>query len=81
MVSCSEHDYIEVACLYRYPVKLTMKAGEPVTGIALDTARNEAREECIKINADETEVLVELNGIAKIEALVENKYFTEIVFD
>ncbi|WP_246747355.1 Rho-binding antiterminator, partial [Vibrio cholerae] len=28
MVSCSQYDYIELACLFHLPVKLTMKSGE-----------------------------------------------------
>ncbi len=80
MISCSEYDYIEIVCLYRYPVRLTMKVGEAIRGVALDTIRNESRNECIKLNTDETDILVELDGIAKLEVLIDNPHFTEVIF-
>ncbi|WED29625.1 Rho-binding antiterminator [Vibrio sp. DW001] len=80
MISCSEYDYIEIACLYRYPVRLTMKEGEPIRGVALDTIRNESRNECIKLNTDETVILIELDGIAKLEVLIDNPHFIEVTF-
>ncbi|KFA97141.1 Rho-binding antiterminator [Vibrio sp. ER1A] len=80
MISCSDYDYIEIACMYRYPVKLTMKVGLPLEGIALDTARDESNNECLKLNVKETDVLVILDEINKLEVLVENPHFSEVVF-
>nr|WP_261833361.1 Rho-binding antiterminator [Vibrio ishigakensis] len=37
MISCSQYDYIELICLYRYPVKLELKSGSVVTGSALES--------------------------------------------
>ncbi|MCK6263426.1 Rho-binding antiterminator [Vibrio sp. ZSDE26] len=85
MISCNEYDYIEIVCLYRYPIELTLKSksnghNEVVNGIALDTARNEARQECIKILADGTETLVVLDTLVKLKVRVENPHFEEIIF-
>ncbi|MCG9659110.1 hypothetical protein VME0621_03642 [Vibrio mediterranei] len=80
MISCSDYDYIEIACMYRYPVKLTMKVGLLLEGIALDTARDESNNECLKLNVKETDVLVILDEINKLEVLVENPHFSEVVF-
>ncbi len=80
MISCNEYDYIEIVCLYRYPVRLTMKVGESIKGVALDTSRNESKNECIKLNTNETEILVELDGISKLEVLVDNPHFSEVTF-
>ncbi|MEW6997451.1 Rho-binding antiterminator [Colwelliaceae bacterium BS250] len=80
MISCSEYDYIEIVCLFRYPVKLTMKVGESIKGVALDVLRNESRNECIKLNTHETDILVELDGISKLEVLIDNPHFTEVIF-
>lgn len=81
MISCSDYDYIEIVCLYRYPVRLTMREGVPIEGVALDTSRNTSRNECIKINSDGTETLIELDGISKLEVLIENPHFTEVFFN
>ncbi|MDB2386856.1 Rho-binding antiterminator [Shewanella sp.] len=80
MMDCNEHDYIEIVCLYRYPVKLTLKVGDAVNGIALDTVRNEHRHECIKLNQNGTDILVELDSILKLTVLIENPHLSEITF-
>jgi Rho-binding antiterminator len=68
MISCHQYDYIEIACMYHYPVALTLKSGSIIKGIAIDTVRNEARQECIKIQTHEGEVLIVLDDIAKVAA-------------
>lgn len=80
MISCEEYDYIEIACMHRYPIKLTMKSGEVLTGIALDTARNESRQECIKLKADGGETLVVLDDIAILDVGVDNPHFERVSF-
>ena len=32
--------------MYRYPVKLTIKSAAAIEGVAIDTQRNELKEEC-----------------------------------
>ncbi len=43
MIKCHEHDYIEITCLYQYPIRMELKSGEILQGIAIDTERNETR--------------------------------------
>lgn len=43
MISCEQYDYIEIVCLYHYPIELTMKSGERINGVALDTKRNDQK--------------------------------------
>jgi len=81
MVVCSEYDHIELVCLYQFPIRLTMKEGAPITGIALDTSRNESSKECIKISSNKIEILVELDGICQLEVLVKNPHFAKVVFE
>lgn len=81
MISCDQHDYIEIVCMYRYPVKLTMKSGAVIKGTALDTQRNDHQEECIKIGAAGTEQLLVLDEIKKLEVSVENPHLQTVVFD
>ncbi|ABV88081.1 Rho-binding antiterminator [Shewanella pealeana] len=49
MLSCSQHDYIELVCIFNYPIKLTMKNGDSISGKALDTCRNTQKQHCIKL--------------------------------
>lgn len=74
MISCSNYDYIEIVCLYRYPVRLQLQSGEVIEGTALDTARNQERQECIKIQVNESEQLVQLDTIAYLEVTAENPH-------
>ena len=78
MLSCQQYDYIEIACMYHYPVKLTMKSGAVVQAKALDTARNENRQECIKVLIDENEKLIILDDIAILEVTLSNPHFQTI---
>lgn len=77
---CDHQDYIEIACMYHYPVELLLKAGDIVTGKALDTALNEMREECIKLQTDNGEVLVVLDEVSKLKVTIENPHFSEVNF-
>lgn len=78
MISCELHDHIEIVCLYRYSVKLTLKSGAEVEGIALDIRRNAQREECLVLNHNDN--LIVLEHIKKMEVLVENPHFKEVFF-
>ena len=80
MISCDQHDYIEIVCTFQYPIKLTMKSGIVMECVALDTALNENREECIKVNLSGDQLLVVLEDILKLEVCVENPHFKTISF-
>lgn len=80
MISCNDYDYIEIVCLHRYPIKLTLRSGEQIECVGLDTQRNDNREECIKVSQQETEQLVVLTEIATLEVCVDNLHFQHISF-
>lgn len=81
MISCNQHDYIEIVCMYHYPIKLTLKSGDIIEGIALDTQRNDQRDECIKIDIEGIEKLVVLEGIKMLEVTAGNPHFRFVEFD
>lgn len=74
------YDYIEIVCTYKYPIKLTLKSGSIIEGISLDTAINEQRMECIKLDTNGVTSLVVLADIAVLEVCVENPHFSSISF-
>ncbi|QEY16505.1 transcriptional regulator [Cellvibrio sp. KY-GH-1] len=80
MISCNQHDYIEIVCMYRYPVKLTLKSGEIIEGAAVDTVSDELREECIKLATESGETLVVLNQLKQLEVTVENPHLKLLLF-
>lgn len=89
MISCELHDYVEIACMYRYSIRLIFKvvsgedteANRVMEGIACDTARNSAGKECIKILFAGGEELIVLDMISKMEVLVDNPHFKQVVFN
>ena len=81
MISCNQYDYIEIVCMHQYPIKLTLKSGEAIQGIALDTQRNDRRDECIKMSIDGVEQLVILEQIKNLEIMVENPHLKEVSFE
>ncbi|MGJ8582203.1 MAG: Rho-binding antiterminator [Psychromonas sp.] len=81
MLSCQDYDYIEIVCMYRYPLRLILKSGATVEGIALDTARNEQRQECIKLEGHNQQQLIVLDSIASLMVMVENPHVNQITFD
>ncbi|MGX9419057.1 Rho-binding antiterminator [Vibrio sp. RC27] len=80
MIDCNEYDYIELSCLYRFPVRLTMKEGDCIEGIARDTVRNASRHECIKLSSNNDDILIELESILKLEVLIDNPHFSQVTF-
>ena len=81
MIACHQYDYIEMACLYKLPVKLKMKNGRKMEGIAYDTKINENREECIILKTGDKQQLVVLDKIKEMEAHTENPHFKLVKFD
>ncbi|MCC4797733.1 Rho-binding antiterminator [Enterovibrio norvegicus] len=80
MINCSDYDYIEVACLFHYPVKITLKSGDVVEGIAEDTTHNEDRDECLVLRRDRQTSEVVLTQIHTIDVLVKNPHFQQMTF-
>ncbi|MDV5168082.1 Rho-binding antiterminator [Photobacterium rosenbergii] len=82
MVTCHQTDYVEIACMYRYPIKLTMRSGKEVLGTALDTKWDENKQECIEIKTEDASAeLIALEDISALEVLIDNPHFSKITFD
>ena len=80
MLSCDLHDYIEIVCLYQYPLKLTLSSGAVLTGTARTTNYNDKRQECLLLQQQETEQQVLLEEIALLEVRVQNPHLQQVRF-
>ena len=80
MMSCEHYDYIEIACMKHYPIKLRFKDGSELTGQAFDTGLNPARQECIKIKIQQEMQMIPLDGINRLEVMIKNPHFQVIDF-
>ena len=76
MISCDKHDYIEVACLYRLAVELTLSSGEKYSGQAKDIQLDENRNECILLSLENGgDKTIPLSDIKQLRALTKNPHF------
>ncbi len=81
MIPCELHDYIEIACTFRYPVCVTLKSGEVIEGIACDTQLDKQRRECMALSVNGAPRLVVLDELASLTAGLENPHFTTVSFN
>ncbi|MBB1386735.1 Rho-binding antiterminator [Pseudoalteromonas sp. SG45-5] len=81
MISCDQHDYVEIACMNRLHVEIVLKSGDTVRGIATDTKRNANREECIVVNVNSELQLIVLTTISVLKSCTQNRYFDQVSFD
>ncbi|MBV2129126.1 Rho-binding antiterminator [Arsukibacterium indicum] len=80
MLKCDLHDYVEIVCLYHYPLCLTLASGEVLHGTALDTRYNDARQECLLLEHAGAEQWVVLDDIAQLEVTAPNPHLQQVRF-
>ena len=78
-VSCDLHDYIEIACMYGYRVKLTLKDRQVLDGKAVDILTSTDKREYVVIDNGKRQN-IELNQLKKLNVLTPNAQFTEVTF-
>ena len=81
MISCDLHDYIEIACMYKYHVKLMLADGSVIEGVCIDTLYNELKQECVKVVIKNQELDIELETILKMQAMTINPHFDLVEFN
>lgn len=81
MMSCSDYDYIEIVCMYRYPIAITLASGVQLECIARDTKRDEQKRECIQVDNQGELQLIVLDELRTLEVLVDNPHFTKVTFN
>ncbi len=80
LISCQLHDYIEVACLYGYIVRLTLDDHQVLEGKAVDTLTSAEKREYLLIDTGQIQS-IELNRLHSLKVIApSNAQFTEIVF-
>ncbi|OZB42662.1 MAG: transcriptional regulator [Alishewanella sp. 34-51-39] len=80
MLDCDKHDYIEIVCLYRYPLLLTLHNGDMLSGTAIDTRYNTARQECLLLQQQSTQQLLPLSQIRQLKVTIDNPHLQQLIF-
>jgi Transcriptional antiterminator len=78
-VACDLHDFIEIACMYHYQVKLTLKDQTSIEGKAIDTLISSDKREYLVIDTGQKQQ-IELNQLRKLQVLTPKAQFTEVSF-
>ena len=76
-ISCASHDYLEIACLYRYEILVEVTDGTQVTGIAETTETDAGKTEWLVL-ADERRI--SMDKIASVTALTPGAKFDTVHF-
>jgi Rho-binding antiterminator len=77
MISCHRHDYIEIACLYRLRLRLRLRSGAAIEGVAVDTGSRKGRE-WMRVETEAGTRDLDLEDLKEIEATVDNPHFQRI---
>jgi Rho-binding antiterminator len=79
-ISCTLHDYIEIACMHRYDVKLHLDTGLVVTGRATSTRAGADKAEYFVL-VDSGEILeVPMHQLVRMESITPGASFNCIEF-
>ena len=77
---CELHDYLEIACLYQYHVKLILNTRQIIEGKALDVFTNSDKHEYLLIEIEHQQQQIELNQLSKMQILTAHAKFKEVIF-
>lgn len=79
MLNCDVHDYIEIICMFRYKISVTLKNNDNLTGVAQDTFIAADKTEVLKLMLDDdSERELPLEEINHIKVLTPNARFKEV---
>lgn len=78
-ISCELHDYIEIACVYGYQVRLKFKDGQQLEGKAVDIITAD-KHEYLLIRNDKEQHSIDLTEVAKLQVLTPHAKFSEVSF-
>ncbi len=78
-ISCELHDFVEVACMYGYRLRLILINGQVIEGKAIDIVSSLEKREYLVIEGDSKQQ-IELTQLVKMQVLTPNAKFNEVVF-
>ena len=79
---CELHDYIEIACLFRYQVALLLDTDEELEGVAIDTLTKPDKTEYLifVVNDLKKEMEIPLSRIRQMRSCIDNPHFNKVDF-
>jgi Rho-binding antiterminator len=80
MISCQTHDYIEIACLFGFQIRLQLTDGTIRQGKAITTETTPDKREWLILEQQSGETLIDLIQIKSMQSLTPNCHFDQINF-
>lgn len=80
MISCQTHDYIEIACLYGFAIRLTLASNDTLEGKAVTTETTADKREWLIIEREQGLSKIEMQQIRSMQALQANAHFDLVTF-
>jgi Rho-binding antiterminator len=81
MISCHLHDYIEIACLYGFEVRLNLRDGRSCEGQATTTETSPDKIEWLILRQQNGDLRIQYEHIKTMQALTRNPHFDRVDFD
>ncbi len=81
MISCQTHDYLEIACLYGFAVRIRLHSDELIEGKAITTETSADKREWLIVEQHSERISIELQQIKSMQALSPNPHFDLITFE
>ncbi|MCK7226324.1 Rho-binding antiterminator [Enterobacter asburiae] len=78
-IDCDLHDYLEIACLYRYWLRIELSDGSCFDAKALTTRTTSDREEYLEIECNGMERKIRLDFLSSITPLAAGAAFGKII--
>lgn len=81
MMSCDLHDYLEIACMFKYKVTVICRNSDEACGTAIDLTVDQNHGECLVLDTSEELKKLPLASLATMRVLTSNARFECISFE
>jgi Rho-binding antiterminator len=81
ILKCDLHDYLEIACLFKIEVEITLIDATQVIGLPITTTIDSDRNECLVMIINNKKRLIQTNVLDQMRAMVANQHFDIIKFN
>ncbi|KZN45509.1 Rho-binding antiterminator [Pseudoalteromonas luteoviolacea] len=78
---CEHTDYLELACIKGFELRVTTRGGESFTGHAKDIIYDKQKCQCLMLVHNSESLSIPLEALIELEALTPNTYFTTLRVD
>lgn len=79
-IPCEKYDYLEIACMFEYQIKIILTDSREVIGIAKNLLINEKRKEVLQIHDGSELGFVYLEELIEVIVLTKNAKFQSVRF-